>query len=80
MEIVQVVGFGVIAAVSILFIRQSRPDIAHLLSIGAGVVIVVYVLGYEDGYRCYYRPGAGSGDQHHFFKDTFEGDRCCLPG
>ncbi|MGI6318719.1 MAG: stage III sporulation protein AD [Firmicutes bacterium] len=46
MEIVQVVGFGVIAAVSILFIRQSRPDIAHLLSIGAGVVIVVYVLGY----------------------------------
>ena len=46
MEIVQVVGFGVLAAVSVLFIRQSRPDIAHLLSIGAGVVIVVYVLGY----------------------------------
>ncbi len=46
MEIIQVVGFGVIAAVSVLFVRQSRPDIAHLLSIGAGVVIVVYVLGY----------------------------------
>lgn len=46
MEIIQVVGFGVIAAVSVLFVRQSRPDIAHLLSIGAGIVIVVYVLGY----------------------------------
>lgn len=46
MEIAQVVGFGVIAAVIIIFIRQSRPDIAQLLSIAVGVVIVIYLLGY----------------------------------
>jgi stage III sporulation protein AD len=46
MEIAQVVGFGVIAAVIIIFIRQSRPDIAQLLSIAVGIVIVVYLLGY----------------------------------
>jgi len=46
MEVAQVVGFGVIATVFIIFIRQNRPDIAQLLSIGVGVIIVVYVLGY----------------------------------
>ncbi|NMB42027.1 MAG: stage III sporulation protein AD [Firmicutes bacterium] len=46
MEIAQVVGFGVIAAVIIIFIRQSRPDIAQLLSIAVGIIIVVYLLGY----------------------------------
>lgn len=46
MEVAQVVGFGVIATVFILFIRQNRPDIAQLLSIAVGVIIVVYVLGY----------------------------------
>ena len=46
MEIAQVVGFGVFAAVIIIFIRQSRPDIAQLLSIAVGVVIVIYLLGY----------------------------------
>jgi stage III sporulation protein AD len=40
------VGFGVIATVFIIFIRQNRPDIAQLLAIGVGVIIVVYVLGY----------------------------------
>ena len=30
----------------IIFIRQSRPDIAQLLSIAVGVVIVIYLLGY----------------------------------
>lgn len=46
MEIVQVVGFGVTAAVIIIFIRQSRPDIAQLLSIAVGIIIIVYLLGY----------------------------------
>ena len=46
MEIAQVVGFGVIAAVIIIFIPQSRPDIAQLLSIAVGIIIVVYLLGY----------------------------------
>jgi stage III sporulation protein AD len=46
MEIAQIVGFGVITTILILFIRQSRPDIAQLLSITVGVIIIVYVLGY----------------------------------
>ena len=46
MEIAQVVGFGVIAAVIIIFVRQNRPDIAQLLSLAVGVIIVIYLLGY----------------------------------
>ena len=46
MEIAQVIVFGVIATIFILFIRQSRPELAQLLSIGVGIAIVVYVLGY----------------------------------
>jgi stage III sporulation protein AD len=45
-EIAQVMVFGVIATIFILFIRQSRPELAQLLSIGVGIAIVVYVLGY----------------------------------
>lgn len=46
MEIAQVMAFGVIATILILFIRQNRPDLAQLLSIGVGLVIVTYVLSY----------------------------------
>lgn len=46
MEIGQVVGFGVMAAVFILFIRQNRPEIAQLLSIVVGIVLLFYLLGY----------------------------------
>jgi stage III sporulation protein AD len=45
-EIIQVVSFAVIAAIFILFIRQSRPEIAQLLSITVGVIVLVYLLGY----------------------------------
>ncbi|RJX28022.1 MAG: stage III sporulation protein AD [Dethiobacter sp.] len=46
MEIAQIVVFGVIAAIFITFIRQSRPEIAQLLSLAVGIVIVAYLLGY----------------------------------
>lgn len=39
-------GFAIIAAIFIILIRQSRPDIAQLLSITIGIIIVVYLLGY----------------------------------
>ena len=38
--------FGVIATIFILFIRQSRPELAQLLSISVGLIIIIYVLGY----------------------------------
>jgi stage III sporulation protein AD len=46
MEIAQVVGFGVMATIFILFIRQNRPEIAQLLSIAVGVALIFYLLGY----------------------------------
>lgn len=44
MEIVQYVGFGLIAAVLIVLIRQHKPELALLLSIGAGAVLFLLVL------------------------------------
>lgn len=38
--------FAVIAAIFIIFIRQSRPEIAQLLSIAVGIIVVIYLLGY----------------------------------
>ena len=46
MEIAQVVGFGVMATIFIIFIRQSRPEIAQLLSVAVGVALIFYLLGY----------------------------------
>lgn len=46
MEIIHVVGFAVLAAIFIILIRQSRPEIGQLLSIAVGIIIVVYLLGY----------------------------------
>ena len=39
-------SYAVIAAIFIIFIRQSRPEIAQLLSIAVGIIVVVYLLGY----------------------------------
>ena len=46
MEIAQIVGFGVMATIFILFIRQNRPEIAQLLSIAVGIALIFYLLGY----------------------------------
>lgn len=44
MGIVQVVGFGLIAAVLLLVVRQKNAEIGALLSIVAGVVIFLAVV------------------------------------
>lgn len=41
MEIVQVVGLGLMAGALLLVVRQHRPELALLLSLAAGVVIFV---------------------------------------
>ncbi len=46
MEIGQLVGFGVMATVFILFIRQQRPEIGQLLSIAVGIIFILYLLDY----------------------------------
>jgi stage III sporulation protein AD len=45
MEILQVVGLGFIAVVLLTVLKQQRPEIAILLSIAAGVVIFLMMLG-----------------------------------
>ena len=45
MEIAQIVGFGLIAAVLVIILRQYKPEIALLVSIAAGVALFLVVLG-----------------------------------
>ncbi|MDQ7788473.1 MAG: stage III sporulation protein AD [Clostridia bacterium] len=44
MEILQIVGFGLVAAVLIVILRHQKPEVAMLVSIAAGVVIFLFVL------------------------------------
>lgn len=41
MEIVQVVGLGLVAGAILLVVRQHRPELALLLSLAAGAVIFI---------------------------------------
>ncbi len=43
MEIVQIVGFGLIAAILVVLLKNQRPEIAVLLSVTAGVIIFLLV-------------------------------------
>lgn len=45
MEIVQIVGLGVVAAVLAVTIRHNKPEMAMLLSIAVGVILFFMVLG-----------------------------------
>lgn len=49
MEIIQVVGLGFIAVVLLTVLKQQRPEIAVLLSIGVGVTIFLMVLSQVSG-------------------------------
>lgn len=46
MEIGQVVGLGVVATVLVLALKEHRPDLARLLSIVTGIIILLFVLDY----------------------------------
>ena len=45
MNILQIVAIGLTAAVLALIVRQQRPDIALLISMAAGVILFLMVLG-----------------------------------
>lgn len=45
MEIVQVVVVGLIAAIIVMLLKNERPEIAMQLSLAAGVVIFLFMLG-----------------------------------
>ncbi|QGG46559.1 stage III sporulation protein AD [Heliorestis convoluta] len=44
MEILQVVGVGIIATVLLVVIRRQRPEMAVQLSIAAGVILFLFIL------------------------------------
>jgi len=44
MEIVQVVGLGLISAALIITLREYRPEIALLVSLAAGTIIMLMVI------------------------------------
>jgi len=46
MEIFQVVGFGIVGTIFIVLIRENRPELARLLAVAVGLIILVYVIGY----------------------------------
>lgn len=45
MEILQIVGLGIIVAVFAVLLRQSRPEMALLLGVCFGIVVFILVLG-----------------------------------
>lgn len=44
-DIIQIVGLGIVAAVFLVLLRQTRPELALLLSLAAGALIFLAVLG-----------------------------------
>lgn len=45
MEIIQIIGLGIVVTILILVIRQQRPELALLLSLGLSVIIFLLVVG-----------------------------------
>ncbi|NQS74839.1 MAG: stage III sporulation protein AD [Peptococcaceae bacterium] len=45
MDVLQIVAIGLIATVLIVVVRSQRPELAVLLSVAAGVIIFLLVLG-----------------------------------
>lgn len=45
MDIVQVVGLGLVTAAVLLVVRQTRPELALLLSLAGGTVILAAMFG-----------------------------------
>ncbi|MFB5759517.1 stage III sporulation protein AD [Paenibacillus medicaginis] len=48
MEIIQVVGFGLIATVLILVVKEQKPLFAFLIAAGAGILIFLMLIGKID--------------------------------
>lgn len=44
MEIVQISVIGIVAAIAVLVLRKSNPELSLVLGIGSGVVILIMIL------------------------------------
>lgn len=45
MDIIQIVGIGLVTAVLAVVLKHNRPEMGILLSITAGIIIFIFVLG-----------------------------------
>jgi stage III sporulation protein AD len=46
MEIFKIAAIGVIAALMIVFLRESKPELALIVSLAAGALILIFVVDY----------------------------------
>ena len=46
MEIFKIAAIGIIAALLIVFLRESKPEIALIVSLAAGALILIFVVDY----------------------------------
>lgn len=46
MEIIQIIGLGVVGAFLSLILRHTHPEISMLLRVAIGIIILVLLLGY----------------------------------
>ena len=44
MDILQIAGIAIVAVITIAILKQSRPELALVLGIGAGTVILIMIL------------------------------------
>lgn len=49
MEIVKIVCIGVVCAVACMLLKETRPEIAILIAIAGGVLILLSAIGYLSG-------------------------------
>ncbi|MEG1924099.1 MAG: SpoIIIAC/SpoIIIAD family protein, partial [Clostridia bacterium] len=55
MDILQIAAVGIISALVIIILKQEKPELAPVLSIGAGIIILLMILDglYEVVYAFY---------------------------
>ncbi|MCL2751240.1 MAG: stage III sporulation protein AD [Firmicutes bacterium] len=46
MEIIKIAGIGIISTFAFLLIKESRPEIAYLVAVAGGIVILIMVADY----------------------------------
>jgi len=46
LEIIQVVGLGLVATLLIIILKETRPELAFQAAIAAGIILLLMVIGY----------------------------------
>lgn len=44
MNIIEIIALGIVATITVVLLKESKPEIAALVGVGAGVIIIIMVL------------------------------------